>query len=236
VCACDTDLSALDAPDRRSLAFNVVPREKMDKGCRKACYFPESGRIDVDATFWNAWTPAQRDAALAHEVSHRKTACEDCADKLAGGVLAQWGYSSALAADALGSVIDTRPRASFHALMGWQAVAPRLGPAPLDTVRESRARSTLGRIATSTTSASAPRATLPTAPTRAVGAAGQTATAVALPTAPSAGAPVGGGGGGGGGGAAEEEAPAPAQSDSMRTQILAAVVAGVVLYFITRKA
>jgi len=129
------------APDRRSVDLRELATT--DPDCGKACYWPDSGEITVQADWWISLDKTHQDAVLAHELAHSEgggcpdvcphkggKACEQCADKRAGAILNGWGYSRALAQRLGDELIRTRPAAGQDFLAGWDAMANRHTRAP----------------------------------------------------------------------------------------------------------
>lgn len=133
MCNCPTNaLVTAKPPDPRSVDYDVV--DKLPEGCNKACFDPKSGKIQVDRKYWNGFTPAQRQAALAHEMAHKSGAdCEPCADFVAGGILRRWGHSKSSAESAMGGVVRNRSGGAMHAGSGWSAAGATPGAHSLDT-------------------------------------------------------------------------------------------------------
>lgn len=118
-CNCtDESLAARPRADVSSYTVSVV-----DGLPDKAKIFPGTGQIQVDRAFWGRISELQRRAVLAHELAHDEDveACEDCTDARAGARLRYEGVSLAAAANALGGVVSSRPRARESVVRGWQA-------------------------------------------------------------------------------------------------------------------
>ena len=90
----------------------------------KARTWPGENVIVVDAGLWRVATPAQRAMLIAHEMAHHGKAgrCEDCADRRAGAIMRQWGFSEAATARAFASLIRSRPQAGASAADGWRGI------------------------------------------------------------------------------------------------------------------
>lgn len=125
MCGCDgaKSLDGKQIPDKRAVKYSVV--ENVNPACNKGCN--ENGVITFSRSFWENASPAERDAALAHELAHSMGEdCEPCADKGAGQILKAWGYSRSLSARALDAVVTSPARrgAGRRAAEGWGFMTP----------------------------------------------------------------------------------------------------------------
>lgn len=131
-CAPDPRLTS-SAPNPSDYAIHAVDGELVPDKART--WVPRERRlfsrlddktIAVNRTLWLRASDAQRAALVAHEMGHHEmasAACEPCADRRAGAILARWGYSEQAACEAFRSLIASRPDCHLDVREGHRAVS-----------------------------------------------------------------------------------------------------------------
>jgi hypothetical protein len=128
ICRCPKNADALKAPcpDLRKYEY------ALEDNPSKATIW-QDGKIKIDEKFWRTLNRAAKHALIFHEIAHTETGCakgcdsapqgcEYCADRRAGALMKQQGYSRSATEQAFRNLrIKSRPRAFIAALEGWDA-------------------------------------------------------------------------------------------------------------------
>lgn len=248
--SCNASLDAAPAPRRDQVQFAVV--DEMPPGCNKGCTNMETGQITVHRPYWESFSKPEQDVVLAHELGHALSRCESdaCADRVAGSIMRQWGYSRAATVAAINRAVRNRGGAGPNAGAGWDSAQRSLdtsfGTVSTKTVSPTASPTTVVSKTSLLDDLTVARRTGTFAPVT------TTTPTTRVPTAPISSAPVSGGSGGGIVGTVTgrptirpnlppslptptlpgQTLPGPAGDGSLMGQVIAAVIAGGILYFI----
>ena len=118
---CGCDMASLGAPPQttvKSMEIQMLDGMNMDANTgqllkdAKARTYVGANVIQIDKAWWAGLSHVQRDAVLAHEISHHDDAqaCEPCTDARAGSRLRHLGYSREAATSAVSSLVSNRRR------------------------------------------------------------------------------------------------------------------------------